>query len=65
MFFFVGCSDLRQFYGSAPSSPPRRAADPDATDGALTTSFGAAHLVRFDVHTDEVTEAPDTLARAA
>jgi transglutaminase-like putative cysteine protease len=37
----------------------------DATDCALTTSFGAAHLVRFDVHTDEVTEAPDTLARAA
>jgi len=37
----------------------------DATDCALTTSFGAAHLVRFDVHTDDVTAAPDALARAA
>lgn len=26
----------------------------DATDCALTTSFGTAHLMRFDVHTDEV-----------
>jgi len=37
----------------------------DAIDCALTTSFGAAHLVRFDVHTDDVTAAPDALARAA
>lgn len=37
----------------------------DATDCALTTSFGAAHLVRFDVHTDAVVEPPETLARAA
>ncbi|MCJ2136255.1 transglutaminase family protein, partial [Methylobacterium sp. J-026] len=37
----------------------------DATDCALTTSFGAAALVRFDVHTDEVPGAADTLARAA
>ncbi|MEE7447586.1 transglutaminase [Methylobacterium radiotolerans] len=37
----------------------------DATDCALTTSFGAAHLVRFDVHTDDVSAAPDVLARAA
>jgi transglutaminase-like putative cysteine protease len=28
----------------------------DATDVALTTSFGAARLVRFDVHTDEVAD---------
>ncbi|MDT9600279.1 transglutaminase-like domain-containing protein [Sphingosinicella rhizophila] len=28
----------------------------DATDTALTTSFGPTRLVRFDVHTDEVTE---------
>ncbi|MEO5641589.1 MAG: transglutaminase family protein [Sphingomicrobium sp.] len=28
----------------------------DATDAALTTSFGAAELVRFDVHTDEIVE---------
>ena len=28
----------------------------DATDTALTTSFGAAQLLRFDVHTDEVVE---------
>ncbi|GGD63925.1 transglutaminase family protein [Erythrobacter arachoides] len=26
----------------------------DATDAALTTAFGSAKLVRFDVHTDEV-----------
>ena len=26
----------------------------DATDAALTTTFGSAQLVRFDVHTDEV-----------
>ncbi|SEN51015.1 Transglutaminase-like enzyme, putative cysteine protease [Methylobacterium sp. UNC300MFChir4.1] len=37
----------------------------DATDCALTTSFGVAHLVRFDVHTDAVVEPPETLARAA
>ena len=29
----------------------------DATDAALTTAFGAAKLVRFDVHTDEVATA--------
>ncbi|MDP4022349.1 transglutaminase family protein [Methylobacterium sp. NEAU 140] len=28
----------------------------DATDCALTTSFGPAYLVRFDVHTDEAPE---------
>ena len=28
----------------------------DATDAALTTTFGAARLVGFDVHTDEVTQ---------
>ena len=28
----------------------------DATDVALTTSFGAAKLTRFDVHTDEVAD---------
>jgi transglutaminase-like putative cysteine protease len=37
----------------------------DATDCALTTSFGAAQLIRFDVHTDEVPAAPDALAQAA
>ncbi|MBP1183013.1 transglutaminase-like domain-containing protein [Methylobacterium sp. PvR107] len=37
----------------------------DATDCALTTSFGAAHLARFDVHTDEVEGAAAPLARAA
>ena len=37
----------------------------DATDCALTTSFGAAQLIRFDVHTDEVPTAPDALAQAA
>ncbi|MEO7786532.1 MAG: transglutaminase family protein, partial [Sphingomicrobium sp.] len=26
----------------------------DATDAALTTNFGYAELVRFDVHADEV-----------
>jgi transglutaminase-like putative cysteine protease len=26
----------------------------DATDVAITTNFGYAHLARFDVHTDEV-----------
>ena len=35
----------------------------DATDCALTTSFGTALLAQFDVHTDEVSETP--LARAA
>ena len=29
----------------------------DATDCAISTSFGSARLVRFEVHTDEVTEA--------
>lgn len=29
----------------------------DATDAALTTSFGPCQLLRFDVHTDEVDEA--------
>ncbi len=28
----------------------------DATDVALTTAFGSAQLLRFDVHTDEVTD---------
>ncbi|MGX9981090.1 MAG: transglutaminase family protein [Methylobacterium sp.] len=37
----------------------------DATDCALTTSFGGAQLIRFDVHTDEVPAAPDALAQAA
>lgn len=37
----------------------------DATDCALTTSFGTAYLVRFDVHTDEVDEEQAVLARAA
>ncbi|APT31354.1 hypothetical protein MCBMB27_02063 [Methylobacterium phyllosphaerae] len=37
----------------------------DATDCALTTSFGAAQLIRFDVHTDEVLAARDALAQAA
>ena len=35
----------------------------DAADCALTTSFGTALLLQFDVHTDEVAEA--ALARAA
>lgn len=30
----------------------------DATDAALTTTFGATTLSRFEVHTDEVTELP-------
>ena len=39
----------------------------DATDCALTTSFGTALLLQFDVHTDEVPEASSQvpLARAA
>ncbi|MFB0490150.1 transglutaminase-like putative cysteine protease [Methylobacterium sp. OAE515] len=37
----------------------------DATDCALTTSFGSAYLARFDVHTDEVPGAATPLARAA
>ncbi|WP_232630666.1 transglutaminase-like domain-containing protein [Methylobacterium sp. Leaf118] len=38
----------------------------DATDCALSTSFGAARLVRFEVHTDAVTEADTArLGRAA
>ncbi|GJD52446.1 hypothetical protein OPKNFCMD_5211 [Methylobacterium crusticola] len=38
----------------------------DATDVAISTSFGPAWLARFDVHTDEVAdEAPARLARAA
>jgi transglutaminase-like putative cysteine protease len=28
----------------------------DATDAALTTTFGSALLTRFEVHTDEVVE---------
>jgi transglutaminase-like putative cysteine protease len=27
----------------------------DATDCAISTNFGYAHLARFDIHTDEVT----------
>lgn len=39
----------------------------DATDTAITTTFGSAELVHFDVHTDEVastdlTRAPETTA---
>jgi transglutaminase-like putative cysteine protease len=37
----------------------------DATDCALTTSFGTALLVRFDVHTDEVPEDAVSFAQAA
>lgn len=37
----------------------------DATDCALTTSFGTALLARFDVHTDEIPGTADALARAA
>ncbi|MGW5956271.1 transglutaminase-like domain-containing protein [Methylorubrum thiocyanatum] len=38
----------------------------DATDCALSTSFGAARLIRFEVHTDEVADdAPAGLLRAA
>ncbi len=38
----------------------------DATDCAISTSFGTARLVRFDVHTDEVSEdAPAALMHAA
>ncbi|GJE57194.1 transglutaminase-like domain-containing protein [Methylobacterium thuringiense] len=37
----------------------------DATDCALTTSFGRAPLAQFDVHTDEMPEQEITLARAA
>lgn len=37
----------------------------DATDCALTTSFGAAILARFDVHTDEVPGTAESLAQAA
>lgn len=38
----------------------------DATDCAISTSFGAARLTRFDVHTDEVADdAPAGLMRAA
>ncbi|MGU3668677.1 transglutaminase-like domain-containing protein [Methylobacterium sp. A49B] len=37
----------------------------DATDCALTTSFGAAHLVQFDVHTDALADARDAFDRAA
>ena len=38
----------------------------DATDCAISTSFGAARLIRFDVHTDEVADdAPAGLMRAA
>jgi transglutaminase-like putative cysteine protease len=38
----------------------------DATDCAISTSFGAARLIRFEVHTDEVADdAPAGLMRAA
>ncbi|MDP4003574.1 transglutaminase family protein [Methylobacterium sp. NEAU K] len=37
----------------------------DAADCALTTSFGTAHLVRFDVHTDEVMDTRNAWAKAA
>ncbi|TXM97949.1 transglutaminase family protein [Methylobacterium sp. WL103] len=37
----------------------------DATDCALTTSFGTAYLMRFDVHTDEVVTNDGTMAEAA
>jgi len=41
----------------------------DATDCALTTSFGRAPLAQFEVHTDEVTNvepsSPVRLVRAA
>ena len=37
----------------------------DATDCALTTSFGPAHLVQFEVHTDEVAETKPVLRQAA
>jgi transglutaminase-like putative cysteine protease len=37
----------------------------DATDCALTTSFGPAWLARFEVHTDEVEQPTADLARAA
>ena len=37
----------------------------DATDCALTTSFGSAILVQFDVHTDEVPEESRRMAQAA
>ncbi|MCJ2144512.1 transglutaminase-like domain-containing protein [Methylobacterium sp. E-066] len=37
----------------------------DATDCALTTSFGTAYLVQFDVRTDEVDDEQAVLARAA
>ena len=38
----------------------------DATDCAISTSFGAARLVRFEVHTDEVADdVPADLMRAA
>ena len=33
----------------------------DAADCALTTSFGAAHLKRFEVHTDELIDAPEVV----
>ena len=37
----------------------------DATDCALTTSFGTAYLMRFDVHTDEVATNDGAMAEAA
>ena len=37
----------------------------DATDCALTTSFGTAQLIQFDVHTDAVHDTQDALAQAA
>ncbi|TXM92406.1 transglutaminase family protein [Methylobacterium sp. WL30] len=37
----------------------------DATDCALTTSFGTAYLMQFDVHTDEVSPDAGAMAEAA
>jgi len=37
----------------------------DATDCALTTSFGRAPLTQFEVHTDEVAETKPVLRQAA
>jgi transglutaminase-like putative cysteine protease len=37
----------------------------DATDCALTTSFGKAYLAQFDVHTDEIAEPAGSWAQAA
>ena len=37
----------------------------DATDVALSTSYGSARLVRFEVVTDEIAEEAPALARLA